>query len=120
MDALHLATAIEDGCERFLTHDVRLRSFPDIVVECPRSDVTVSSLKMSIASTRLISAYLTCLSAVANRFHWIGNAILSKVYVLLPRPLIVDFVANLDAETIQVKRPRLHRLIDPDSRQTSP
>jgi predicted nucleic acid-binding protein len=33
MDSLHLATAVENGCERFLTHDVRLRSFPDIAVE---------------------------------------------------------------------------------------
>jgi predicted nucleic acid-binding protein len=33
MDCLHLATAIENGCQRFLTHDVRLRGFPDIVVE---------------------------------------------------------------------------------------
>lgn len=33
MDSLHLATAVESGCERFLTHDVRLRSFSDIAVE---------------------------------------------------------------------------------------
>ncbi|MGO8688457.1 MAG: type II toxin-antitoxin system VapC family toxin [Thermoguttaceae bacterium] len=33
MDCLHLATAIENGCQRLLTHDVRLRSFPDIAVE---------------------------------------------------------------------------------------
>lgn len=33
MDSLHLATAVESGCERFLTHDVRLRNFPDLVVE---------------------------------------------------------------------------------------
>ncbi len=33
MDSLHLAAAIDSGCERFLTSDVRLRSFPDILVE---------------------------------------------------------------------------------------
>jgi uncharacterized protein len=33
MDSLHLATAIENGCQRFLTHDVRLRGFPDVAVE---------------------------------------------------------------------------------------
>ena len=33
MDSLHLASAVENGCERFLTHDGRLRGFPDITVE---------------------------------------------------------------------------------------
>jgi uncharacterized protein len=33
MDSLHLAAAVENGCERFLTHEVRLRSFSDIGVE---------------------------------------------------------------------------------------
>lgn len=32
-DALHLAAAIESGCERFLTNDNRLSNFPDITVE---------------------------------------------------------------------------------------
>jgi uncharacterized protein len=32
-DALHLASAVEAGCDRFLTNDIRLSSFPDIVVE---------------------------------------------------------------------------------------
>jgi uncharacterized protein len=32
-DALHLAVAIESGCDRFLTHDAQLANFPDIVVE---------------------------------------------------------------------------------------
>jgi predicted nucleic acid-binding protein len=32
-DALHLATAVEAGCDRFLTADVQLQSFPDIPVE---------------------------------------------------------------------------------------
>ena len=31
-DALHLAAAIEGGCELFLTNDARLRAFPDISV----------------------------------------------------------------------------------------
>ena len=33
MDALHLAAAIERGCERFLTYDLRLSTFPEIAVE---------------------------------------------------------------------------------------
>jgi uncharacterized protein len=33
MDCLHLAAAVEHGCQRFLTHDLRLGSFPDITVE---------------------------------------------------------------------------------------
>jgi uncharacterized protein len=33
LDALHLATAVEHGCARFLTNDVPLRRFADIVVE---------------------------------------------------------------------------------------
>ncbi len=33
LDSLHLAAAVEDGCTLFLTHDVRLSSFPDILVE---------------------------------------------------------------------------------------
>src|SRR5262249_206882 len=32
-DALHLAAAVESGSGLFLTHDHRLRSFPDITVE---------------------------------------------------------------------------------------
>jgi predicted nucleic acid-binding protein len=32
-DSLNLATAVEHACERFLTNDVQLRRFPDIVVE---------------------------------------------------------------------------------------
>jgi predicted nucleic acid-binding protein len=33
LDSLHLATAVEHGCGRFLTNDTRLAGFPDIVVE---------------------------------------------------------------------------------------
>lgn len=33
VDALHLATAIEGGCERFLTNDVRLTCVSDIEIE---------------------------------------------------------------------------------------
>ena len=33
MDSLHLAAAIEHGCQQFLTHDMRLGSFPEIDVE---------------------------------------------------------------------------------------
>jgi predicted nucleic acid-binding protein len=32
-DALHLAAAIESGCDVFLTNDPRLASFPDITIE---------------------------------------------------------------------------------------
>src|SRR4051794_16608583 len=32
-DALHLAAAGEAGCDRFLTNDARLSSFPDLPVE---------------------------------------------------------------------------------------
>ncbi|MBY0513522.1 MAG: PIN domain-containing protein [Gemmataceae bacterium] len=32
-DALHLAAAIEAGCDVFLTNDAQLSSFPDIAVE---------------------------------------------------------------------------------------
>lgn len=32
-DALHLAAAVESACDRFLTNDVRLASFPDLPVE---------------------------------------------------------------------------------------
>jgi predicted nucleic acid-binding protein len=32
-DSLHLAAAVEAGCNRFLTNDARLSSFPDIPVE---------------------------------------------------------------------------------------
>ena len=32
-DALHLATAIESGCDVFLTNDNQLSNFPDITVE---------------------------------------------------------------------------------------
>ncbi len=32
-DSLHLACAVEAGCDRFLTNDVRLSSFPEITVE---------------------------------------------------------------------------------------
>ncbi len=33
MDSINLAAAIEHGCDRFLTNDVKLSSFPDIAVE---------------------------------------------------------------------------------------
>jgi predicted nucleic acid-binding protein len=33
LDSLHLATAVEHGCLRFLTNDAQLRSFPDVVVD---------------------------------------------------------------------------------------
>ena len=33
MDSLHLAAAVEHGCERFLTQDLRLAGFPDIAIE---------------------------------------------------------------------------------------
>lgn len=32
-DSLHLAAAVEGGCDRFLTNDHRLSGFPDIPVE---------------------------------------------------------------------------------------
>src|SRR5258705_40506 len=32
-DALHLAAAVENGCDLFLTNDHRLSMFPDILVE---------------------------------------------------------------------------------------
>lgn len=32
-DSLHLAAAVESGCDRFLTHDIRLSVFTDIAVE---------------------------------------------------------------------------------------
>jgi predicted nucleic acid-binding protein len=32
-DAFHLATAIEAGCEVFLTNDNQLANFPDFTVE---------------------------------------------------------------------------------------
>ena len=32
-DALHLAAAIESGCDVFLTNDDQLSGFPDIAVE---------------------------------------------------------------------------------------
>jgi predicted nucleic acid-binding protein len=32
-DALNLAAAVEGGCNVFLTNDVRLSAFPDIIVE---------------------------------------------------------------------------------------
>ena len=32
-DALHLAAAVEAGCDRFLTNDLRLASFPQLTVE---------------------------------------------------------------------------------------
>jgi len=32
-DALHLAAAVENGCNRFLTNDARLAAFTDITVE---------------------------------------------------------------------------------------
>jgi predicted nucleic acid-binding protein len=38
LDSLHLATAIENGCERFLTHDIRLKSLPDIAVDALEAD----------------------------------------------------------------------------------
>lgn len=33
LDALHLAAAVEAGCDRFLTNDTRLSTFTDIPVE---------------------------------------------------------------------------------------
>lgn len=33
LDALHLAAAVVQGCDRFLTNDTRLSGFPDISVE---------------------------------------------------------------------------------------
>jgi predicted nucleic acid-binding protein len=33
MDALHLAAAIEHGCQRFLTYDLRLQNYSDINIE---------------------------------------------------------------------------------------
>ena len=33
VDALHLAAAVEAGCEVFLTNDARLQAFPDLRVE---------------------------------------------------------------------------------------
>jgi len=33
VDAINLATAVEHGCDRFLTNDVSLTRFPDITVE---------------------------------------------------------------------------------------
>ena len=33
LDALHLATAVEHGCTRFLSNDAQLKRFPDITVE---------------------------------------------------------------------------------------
>jgi predicted nucleic acid-binding protein len=33
LDSLHLATAVEHGCTRFLTGDSQLKRFPDISVE---------------------------------------------------------------------------------------
>ncbi len=32
-DAVHLAAAVEAGCQSFLTNDLRLKRFPDLVVE---------------------------------------------------------------------------------------
>jgi predicted nucleic acid-binding protein len=32
-DSLHLAAAVESGCDRFLTNDIRLSAFTDIAVE---------------------------------------------------------------------------------------
>jgi len=33
LDSLHLAAAVEFGCDRFLTNDARLSGFTDLVVE---------------------------------------------------------------------------------------
>ena len=33
MDSLHLAAAVEHGCQRFLTQDLRLAGFPGIAIE---------------------------------------------------------------------------------------
>jgi uncharacterized protein len=33
LDSLHLATAVENGCGRFLTNDAQLARFPDVPVE---------------------------------------------------------------------------------------
>ena len=35
MDSLHLAAAIEHGCQLFLTHDLRLKDFSNITIEVP-------------------------------------------------------------------------------------
>ena len=35
-DAIHLAAAIEHGCDRFLTNDVKLQSCSEIVVDLLR------------------------------------------------------------------------------------
>lgn len=35
-DALHLAAAVEHGCECFLTHDQRLGAYPDLPIEMLR------------------------------------------------------------------------------------
>jgi predicted nucleic acid-binding protein len=32
-DALHLAVAVDGGCDTFLTNDKRLSAFPDLTVE---------------------------------------------------------------------------------------
>lgn len=32
-DSLHLAAAVEAGCDRFLTNDNRLSAFPDVAIE---------------------------------------------------------------------------------------
>ncbi|HKI33501.1 MAG TPA: PIN domain-containing protein [Gemmataceae bacterium] len=36
VDALHLATAVENGCQAFLTNDSRLSNFTDLTVEILR------------------------------------------------------------------------------------
>jgi predicted nucleic acid-binding protein len=33
LDALHLAAALENGCSRFVTNDLRLHGFPGITIE---------------------------------------------------------------------------------------
>jgi uncharacterized protein len=33
LDSLHLAAAVEHGCQQFLTHDLRLQNFSDIQID---------------------------------------------------------------------------------------
>jgi uncharacterized protein len=33
VDAIHLATAVENGCQTFLTHDARLNRYTDLTIE---------------------------------------------------------------------------------------
>ena len=33
LDALHLAAAVENRCDRFVTNDLRLKNFSDVTIE---------------------------------------------------------------------------------------